>query len=170
MPRITYRKEATQMTYTDQQKQEALHLLELCGTQERWDALRNMAECLFRKPTKEEQERDTAFKRKQEEEETQRREAKKAQEEGFEAWKRKRIGSFRIPVERYDIGTNDLDVLVPFLDFYGLQTARALDAVCSVYDYGFKRGQNYQKNSEKKKAVPHAANMKNGLDCSTSEI
>lgn len=158
------------MTYTEQQKQEAIHLLELCSTPEKWDALRNMAECLFREPTKEERERNEAHKRKQEEEERQRREAQKAQEEGFEAWKKKRIGNFRIPVERYDIGSNDLDILVPFLDFYGLQTARALDAVCAVYDYGFKRGQNCQKNSEKKKAVPHAANMKNGLDCSTNEI
>ena len=62
IPRITYWKEATQMTYTEQQKQEALHLLELCGTQERWDALRNFAECMYRKPTKEEQERNAAFK------------------------------------------------------------------------------------------------------------
>lgn len=158
------------MTYTEQQKQEALHLLELCGTQERWDALRNMAECLYRKPTKEEQERNEAHKRKQQEEETQRREARKAQGEGFEAWKAKRIGKFEIPNERYDIGSNDIDILLPYLSYYGLNTERAYSAICAVFDYGFKQGMKCQKYLEKKKAVPHAANMKNGLDCSTNEI
>lgn len=158
------------MTFTEQQKQEALHLLELCGTQERWDALRNMAECLFRKPTKEEQERNEAFKRKQEEEKIQRREAKKAQEAGFEAWKAKRIGGFEMPDETYDMGVDDIDILLPYLSFYGLQAERAYSAICAVFDYGFKQGMKCQKYIKKKKAVPHAANMKNGLECSTNEI
>lgn len=86
----------------------------------------------------------------------------------YEAWKEKRLHGFTAPDGAYNITSYDLEALVEYLNFHGLQTTKALDAVCCLYDYGFKRGQNYQKAKEKKKAARHAANMKSGEDRSAT--
>lgn len=157
------------MKYTEQHKAEALQILEACSP-EQWQHLCNFVNLITHKPTPEEQQKQEARERKEQEEREQRRAEREAEETDFIAWKKKRLGSFTAPEGRYDIGSNDLETLVQYLCFHGLQTERALSAVCAVYDYGFKRGLNFLKAQTKKKAALHAANMKNGLECSTSEI
>lgn len=136
------------MKYTEQHKEEALHILEVC-TPDQWQHLCNFVKIITHKPTPEEQQKEAAAERKMQEEKEQRRAEREAEETNFIAWKKKRLGGFFFPDFRYDIGSNDLDLLVKYLSYHGLQTERALSAVCAIYDYGFRRGLNFAKAKAK---------------------
>ena len=133
------------MTYTEQNKKEALQILEAC-TPEQWKHLRNFVGFMTRQPAPEEQRQQ---EERQQKEREQRRAEKESQEAGFEGWKEKRLKGFKLPSERYDIGISDIDVFVQYLGFYGLQIDRVYKAVGALYDYGFKQGVKFQKNKAK---------------------
>lgn len=138
------------MQYTEQHKAEALQILEAC-TPKQWASLYSFASLITRKPTPEEQQEQEAKERKKQEEREQRIAKKEAEESDFIAWKEKRLRGFKFPSQRYDIDNDDVNFFVGYLGFYGLQIERAYNAVCALYDYGFKRGMNYQTNKGKVK-------------------